>query len=66
MNHPPRVSIEKLEHKLRVLELKLRNLEDSVLDMVIHVTDIKKDNHEIKKLSKSCSDLFSLNDIDAN
>lgn len=48
--------VDKLEMKLKIFELRLKHLEDVVLESIVKMNDIKEDNNEVRELSKSLSE----------
>jgi hypothetical protein len=48
--------VDKLEMKLKIFELRLKHLEDVVLESIVKMNDIKEDNDEVRELSKSLSE----------
>lgn len=48
--------VDKLEMKLKIFELRLKHLENVVLEAVVQMNDFKEDNIEVKELSKSLSE----------
>jgi len=50
------VRVDKLEMKLKIFELRLKHLEDVVLESIVKMNDIKEDNDEVRELSKSLSE----------
>lgn len=48
--------VDKLEMKIKIFELRLKHLEDVVLESIVKMNDIKEDNNEVRELSKSLSE----------